>query len=304
MKKLLVVTCLAALAVPLRAGAPGKSGFVFLRFSPYARAAAMAEATSAVVGDSLALYSNPAGLAHISSREISAQQAQQMDDVTYSHVSYAAAYRRGGFGVSAGMLTVGGITKTRVDSTSADRFVEDGEIDAGDRTAAVSWGRRHTDNLALGVTLKGVQETLDDQTAATVAADVGGIYRFNRRWRAAAVLQNAGTSGKFLSQKVPPPTRLRVGGHWTPEKYMQWAGELLFNLDAATELLLGGEFNWNQTGFARLGYRYSFRNADLGAAAGLSLGAGLNLGPFRADYAFLPFGDLGDSHRFSVAWKF
>jgi hypothetical protein len=119
-------------------------------------------------------------------------------------------------GVSGGALTVDGIVKTRVDGSSSDRFVETGEADAGNSVASVSWGRRQTENLALGVTVKGFQETLDDRTASAFAADLGGIYRFNRRWRAAMVLQNAGTSGKFSTEKVPPPTRARIGGHWTP----------------------------------------------------------------------------------------
>src|SRR5688572_15111069 len=109
MKKLLVATCLAlapSVVATVWAAAPGKAGFAFLRFSPYARSAGMAEATSAIVGDPLAMYSNPAGLAHLSGREVSGQYVKQFEDVTYNNVSFALPYRRGGFGVSAGVLSV------------------------------------------------------------------------------------------------------------------------------------------------------------------------------------------------------
>ena len=37
---------------------------------------------------------------------------------------------------------------------------------------------------------------------------------------------------------------------------------------------------------------------------GLSAGAGIRLGSLDLDYAFLPYGTLGDTHRVSVGWRF
>lgn len=300
----------AALAVwlgpslSLHAGSAGRTGFLFLKTSPYPRSAAMAEATSAFVGDALLLHSNPAGLAHMAAGEASFQHVSHYQDMSYDNLGVVIPYKRGGWGVSVGVGRVGDIVGTKYDPAAVDRFTETGELDAGSRLLSVSWGRRHTSNLALGGTLKIAQETLDSESAVSVLADAGGIYRINRRWRAALVLQNAGTSGKYISQSVPPPLRARAGAHWSPEKWMQWGTELVHHFEGGAEWRVGGELNWNQMGFFRFGYKYGFESSGLGPEAGAAVGVGVQVEAFRADYAFLPFGDLGDSHRISVGWRF
>jgi len=290
--------------IDVSAGVAGKSGFDLLKISPFPRSAAMAEATTAVVGDPSALYSNPAGLAHTSMSQISAQHAAHLEDVSIDNLAMIFPYARGGWGLDLGFSGVKDIAKTKYDPSSVDRFVETGEMKAGDQFVTVSWGRRQTSNLALGVSVKAVQEKLDTETAMSVMGDVGGIYRFDRQWRGAVVVQNMGSSGKFISEAVPAPLRGRAAVHWTPEEWMFWEVDGVMNGDGSSEALLGGEFHWEQMAFFRLGYRYPFQNNDLGIATGFSVGVGFQAGPFGADYAFLPYGDLGDSHRFAVSWRF
>lgn len=120
----------------------------------------------------------------------------------------------------------------------------------------------------------------------------------------AAVVQNAGPGAKFISETVPAPTRGRLAVLWRPEKWMLWEGDVLQNFSGDTEVLLGTELNWNQMGFLRVGYRYTSHFADLGTLTGASFGVGVNWKAVQMDYAFLPYGDLGDSHRISLAWRF
>ena len=51
----------------------------------------------------------------------------------------------------------------------------------------------------------------------------------------------------------------------------------------------------------RGGYR---TGSDLGKLAGLGVGAGVSVSIVRLDYAFVPYGFLGQAHRVSLGLKF
>ena len=54
----------------------------------------------------------------------------------------------------------------------------------------------------------------------------------------------------------------------------------------------------------RTGYKYQLGGNDLGAISGLTGGFGLTLLRFQVDYALVPFGVLGLTHRFSLVANF
>ena len=61
---------------------------------------------------------------------------------------------------------------------------------------------------------------------------------------------------------------------------------------------VGAEYMAKKTVALRLGY-----NGRNDAGTGLTLGGGLMVRRFALDYAFVPFGDLGNAHRFSFAYR-
>jgi hypothetical protein len=54
----------------------------------------------------------------------------------------------------------------------------------------------------------------------------------------------------------------------------------------------------------RAGYRFGYDTASLGGTVGLSAGFGFKIWDVDMDYAFVPFGELGDTHRVSFIGKF
>jgi hypothetical protein len=54
----------------------------------------------------------------------------------------------------------------------------------------------------------------------------------------------------------------------------------------------------------RVGYQNRSNSADLYGTTGLSVGAGLTFSKFSVDYAWMPYGLLGDTHRFSLSYRF
>jgi hypothetical protein len=54
----------------------------------------------------------------------------------------------------------------------------------------------------------------------------------------------------------------------------------------------------------RIGYQASLANNQTGGATGLAVGAGFLYRGFTLDYAFLPYGDLGQAQRISLTYDF
>jgi hypothetical protein len=72
-------------------------------------------------------------------------------------------------------------------------------------------------------------------------------------------------------------------------------------LDNKLEIRTGAEW-WLAELFAlRAGYRTNIaKNAGLGVSAGF----GLKFSNYIIDYSFLPYGDIGNTHRLSLSYKF
>ncbi|MDD5304905.1 MAG: hypothetical protein PHS14_17550, partial [Elusimicrobia bacterium] len=76
---------------------------------------------------------------------------------------------------------------------------------------------------------------------------------------------------------------------------------------AGTDVSLGGEYQAVKNLYLRTGY--TTRSAVTGgsgfdAARGLTMGAGFRNEKWSLDYAVLPSGELGRSHRFSLGTRF
>ncbi|HJT24811.1 MAG TPA: tetratricopeptide repeat protein, partial [bacterium] len=56
--------------------------------------------------------------------------------------------------------------------------------------------------------------------------------------------------------------------------------------------------------FLRLGYQGVLQDNQINGLTGFTAGAGLRIEQFRLDYAFVPYGDLGTSHRISLGYEF
>ena len=54
----------------------------------------------------------------------------------------------------------------------------------------------------------------------------------------------------------------------------------------------------------RAGYTYALGGNDLGTASGLRAGIGVAITDYKLDYAFVPYGELGQAHRISLVASF
>jgi hypothetical protein len=277
----------------------GTSGGTILNIPVGARAIAMGEAFTAQADDVSSLYWNPAGIAILNQSQASFMYNQFLQDQTYHNVAVATPLENGGVGGSLSYLSFGRI-----------RGFDENDNATGDvsaySTVATLGGGMLMGPLSLGANLKGVQAKLADVSANGYAADLGGIWTFQREvyggtMRVGATLRNVGSGLKFIDQRDPFPRQWRLGV-------------------AAVQMLdrrLNASFDFGQereikpamyTGFEywvipmvalRAGYAGTHQEGS-----GLRAGLGLRIHDFSFDYAYSGYGGLGMSHRYELSIRF
>lgn len=221
------------------------------------------------------------------------------------------------WGFSVTHLTLDGIERRSSETTAPE-----GHFGASDLLMGVSYGRRLTDlGLGLGVSGKYVKQTIGEFSASAYAVDLGALYRLQTApVSVGASLVNLGTKVRFVDQAYPLPTTLRVGAAYGMTAKFPHALTLQLDMprDNAPNLRLGVEYLGFGPFALRAGYRTtsaSQRSAALGKALGSSapglsefygmfMGAGFRSKFGSMDYTLLPYGELGNAHRFSFTVRF
>lgn len=309
MKKILVSTLALLLPAALSASGPGTTAANFLKMSMSPRAASLAGAYGALADDSGAVFVNPAGLASQSGSQAAFGFASYFQDVKTGELSYTGDMGGRRFGVGVSLLTVSGINRYgTTDNTGAVTPL--GTFGADDMAVSFAQAVRDVlpgslEGLDLGVAVKFIRSKLDDESAMAAAVDVGTLYRFTERTNFSLALQNLGTKMKFRDESDPLPISLRAGMLYRLSPDARLTGEISqYFADEKFYAAFAGEY-WLREGFAlRGGYRFGYDTSNLGSMAGLALGFGIQNSGIGLDYAYNPFGELGDIHRFGFSMKF
>lgn len=297
----LAIAALMSLLVPSVFAASTAS---FLKIPVGARQVGMGQAFTAIANDSNAAWWNPAGLGTLTSREISATDAQLFADTRYDTLSYAHPMPSATVGLSIGYLRHGEIEGRTADRKKAGKF------GASDMVAGVSFGRPAGD-LHVGGTMKFVRSSIADESATGFAADVGVLMPTKVPGLTfGASLQNVGPGMKFISERDPLPLTVSMGAGYQTPMGLTLSADVKRNVtDEQTNVAVGMEMPLLAAVTARAGYqRATFGGASLGGPstglAGFAGGLGLKIFGYSVDYAFTPMGELGAAQRISLTAKF
>jgi len=284
-------------ARPAKAAA-GTEAAAFLNIPVGAGPAAMGGAYTALASDAYAPTWNPAGLGQVHNTQISGQHLSYLESIHYEYLSLAHPLgQKGAFGASIQYLGTGDIAGT-------DRFGDpNGDFSAMYAAYSLAYGHRFGERLSLGLTTKMIHAKLSDVTATAWAGDLGLHYKANDRLNLAAVAANMGTTLKFLEEKGNLPLALRVSGAWTPLRPLTVAVEGVFPKETDPSAHLG--VAWRPIPMVSL--RTGFRTDTLkenDTLAGFSTGIGIDVWGQEFAYAWVPYGDLGNTQYFSLLIRF
>ena len=275
-KILLTVLILSIMAMPALAASSkiGTSGAQFLKIGVGARATGMGGIYTGLADDVSAIYWNPGGLGQLKAPEMMLMYNNWFQDISHQFAAFAYPIQNVGvFALGVTMLTVNDLEKR-----AADTEVKDGTFKAQDAAYALAYGRQITDQLMLGATVKMLNSKIDDQSAKY----------------------------KFIDEGDPLPMAIKAGvGYRMLNDSLILAADVISPNDNSLQFGGGVEYGLKFGGDMALAVRTGYKTGvDTGGLSGLGAGLGFTFKKVGVDFAWSPFGDLGNAYRVSLSAKF
>src|ERR1019366_5741488 len=102
------------------------------------------------------------------------------------------------------------------------------------------------------------------------------------------------------------PLTMRFGGSIRPwDNKFLLSSDIIVPRDNQLAFAVGGEYNKNYSDFLGYSVRSGYNTtSNAQGLTGVSVGGGLRLGRASFDFAWVPFGELGNSYRFALHIRF
>lgn len=290
----------------------GTSAAQFLKLGAGSRAGAMGEAYSAVADDVYAVYYNPAGLTRLKGSQLSAAHAQHFQGISYEFAGFGYPVKdEKGEVHSAWGAAIYNLSIADIERRSADTRAPTGSFTAGDNSYNISYARLMTPRLSLGLTGKFIQQNIDSYSASAYAADLGvqytvpAVFRGRPLWLSGLV-KNVGTEMNFAGVPDPLPRAVVFGAGMPVAENVKVAVDATKYRDTDLYFGVGTEyihpFTENVSGALRAGFNTHRKDND--GTNMPTFGAGVNFYRAGFDFAWVPYGSLGNTFRFSLLLKF
>ncbi len=332
MKQLYLLIFIFFASQPLHSATGGKRGTAGaqeLLIPIGGRGVALGGSMIANISGAEAMYWNPAGIAS-SSRQFDLIFFHQnhLFDIANIYTGFTASFGElGTVGVQVKYLSVGQIPVTTVDepygtgATYSPSFI----------TYGISYARKFTDMISLGVTAKLVTEKVLDASAVGAAFDVGLQYNTGvDGLMLGFAIQNMGDNMRFDGESLnepntlfprrtyiasfPLPTTIQIGLSYEYAidelNQLQLNGKVQSNSFDTDQYIAGLEYNFNGQLFLRGGYEFHGEAQQDAYGKNLftynfSLGAGVRLQPVDGtdivvEYAFRNSDLFTGNHSFGM----
>jgi hypothetical protein len=275
--------------------AAGTTVFNFLKLPKNATQAALANITTF---DKNFSFTNPAVLGFMNHYNIQASKVIHFQNTGYNSFNFAMPYKKLGFNLSYFGFDYGKIESYTEDSSG--NYLENGTFGASDSCVQAGLGYCLTDILSLGAYIKYIFTNIDSVKTNGIAFDLATFLVLSDKSSVSLGLENLGA---------------KVDGYMLPSNvYLSYANKIIepcnlgFELksffDNTMWLKSGLEVGVGENFVLRGGYNWALTNdnSSLGSwyQRNLSLGFGLKINIVYIDYAWMPYGDLGNSNIISL----
>ncbi|HTC19900.1 MAG TPA: PorV/PorQ family protein [bacterium] len=265
----------------------------------FARPAALGSAFVGIADDDSALFINPAGLAFLRQGELSLNSDLWLVGTFQETVLTAIPTAHlGGFGFAGHYLDYGTF-EGRDESGSLTNNYSADQIGAD-----MGWGFEILKNFSVGLGLSGLQSTLAGMGYTQVTTDFGILWRLGQGIRLGASYTNMG----LIGTEGTAESAFNLGASY--QIFIDKANQLLAALAGTLEpnaeqyFQAGLEYGFQGQLFLRVGFQQPLEDNSIDGLTGLAAGVGFHLSGLSLDYAYLPYGDLGNSHRINLSYFF
>lgn len=310
----------------------GTTAAQFLKIGVGPRAIGMGGAYTALADDINAMYWNPAGLARMNAKEAYFNHVDWILDVQMDYAGFALDVSD--VGTLGAFISVMSMDDMPIRTLQQPEGT--GELfSAGAIVLGLSFARNLTEEFSIGFNAKYVHEHIWNESAKTVAIDIGTQYviPFLNQFRLGASISNFGPKMKMSGRDIIQTTTVgsgegnlintdlqldefelpllfRIGvavdAIKTEENRLTVAADAIHPNDNSEYVNAGLEYTWNETFFIRGGYKSLFEEDG---EQGITFGAGINyriLDAFKikVDYAYQDFGRLKNVQYISLGLRF
>lgn len=287
--------------------AAGTTTADFLNLPVGARAAAMGGAYSAISEEASAVYWNPAGLVQIPKLSAVFMRAQYFEEISYQYAAYAHRLNYDSVIAAAVLLTdIGAIDRTDVSGNKLGSFTPRDQVLTLSYSKAILEFSDKDIDVSIGVSAKYIKSTIVG-SAQSYAGDIGVMtYNFGDiPYRLAVTATNIGGGLRYDTESNPLPLTFKMGAAVSPFRNMLFATDVVFPKQNKPNVLLGAELATAPNELTRFCLRGGLDTQQMSdGLTGITFGLGATLHFFSLDYAFVPMGELGGTHRISLTFDF
>lgn len=313
----------------------GVTASPYLNLGVGARPSGMGEAYTAVVDNVDAAWWNPGSLVKVENPQFSLMHNQNFGGTAYEYLAIGFPAEQlgldiwGTIGITALLVRVEDVMQTKEEWNgsnwvySEDQAKLNQTYGAGGTVLGVSYSWQAAKMFAVGATIKVINQKVALEEGWIPALDIGILSNTNvKGFDIGLVFQNV----SFMQMNTvagapnaPLPLNLKFGMAYKADRLFTSESDprdkFTFGIDGVLplqpanmpfKLCVGMEYCYNIADNVikpRVGYRFNGQNfiSDLGGLAGLTAGFGYSRNfdgvDIGVDYAFIPFGILGQSHR-------
>jgi hypothetical protein len=318
----------------------GVTASPYLNIGVGARPSGMGEAYTAVVDNVDAAWWNPGNLVKVENPQFAFMHNQNYGDTSYEYLAVGFPAQQlgidiwGTIGITALLVRVGDveITKEDMDGTYSEGYEDYKKYSgvqyqgAGGAVIGLSYSWQAAKMFSIGATLKIINQKIANEQGWIPAIDVGILSNTNLKgFDVGIVFQNVTFMQMSQIKEAPDaplPLNLKFGicykfprlftSESDPRDKFVFGLDGIYSIQPANmpfKLQTGIEYSFNVSGInfsPRVGYRFNGQDfiSDLGGLAGLTTGFGISKNftgvDVALDYAFIPYGILGQSHRIGL----
>ncbi|PID59442.1 MAG: DUF3308 domain-containing protein [Ignavibacteriae bacterium] len=308
-----------------------QTGLKFLSVSPDARASAIGDAVTSLIGNSSSMFYNPAAMSDQKNYlDATFNMTKWIADINYMHASASIVPSNGlygVFGLSIASVDYGTFHKTRYlkAASGEDSYVDLGTYSPKSMAIGLGYAKALSDKFSIGGNVKYVYQNLGadhviDINSATgkytttnfdinvLSFDFGLLYKTGfKSLNFGMSVRNFSQEIEYIEESFQLPLTFKLGLSMnvfdlfdfdSKKQKLNVAIDVLHPRDYNEQINIGCEYVFYDILSLRAGYISPTDEQGISAGIGLKKElAGILLG---IDYAYLDFGILNDVHRFSV----